>query len=327
MVFVTIIARADCLKDLGRLDEAAEAYEEGIAKARERNDQRTVAAGLGLLGTVRIGQGKYDEALAKHTESRKIFEGLGEPGSVAVAWHQIGRTYNEAGQYADAEQAYQKSLKINVQTVNRSNEAATLVSLGNLYDAMDRGENAVKFFQQAAEIYTELGDPGKEGLARSNAGASLIKLQRYDDARRELLRAIECGKQFGHAAELWKTFGILCDLEHALGNTVVAAAARQRAIQAYLACRRDGGENLSGSGQIFAMIAQGIRTGQSDDAREGLLQLSQRPDLPDSLKLLIHALQAVLRGARDPALAADPNLDYDDAAELLLLLESLAASL
>ncbi len=32
-------------------------------------------------------------------------------------------------------------------------------------------------------------------------------------------------------------------------------------------------------------------------------------------------LLAVLRGERDPALAADPELDYDDAAELLLLLE------
>ena len=38
---------------------------------------------------------------------------------------------------------------------------------------------------------------------------------------------------------------------------------------------------------------------------------------------MIPKLQAILRGDRNPALAADPDLDYDDAAELQLLLESL----
>jgi hypothetical protein len=34
-------------------------------------------------------------------------------------------------------------------------------------------------------------------------------------------------------------------------------------------------------------------------------------------------LQAILHGNRDPALTTDPALDYRDAAELLLLLETL----
>ena len=34
-------------------------------------------------------------------------------------------------------------------------------------------------------------------------------------------------------------------------------------------------------------------------------------------------LQAILRGERDSKLADDPNLDYDDAMELQLLLEKL----
>jgi tetratricopeptide (TPR) repeat protein len=235
-------------------------------------------------------------------------------------------TYREAGQYAAAEQAYQESLKIKAQMGNRSGEAATLNELGNLYDRMGRWENAVEFYRQSAEIRTVLGDVAKEGLVRSNAGASFIKLQRYDEARRELLRAIKCKEQFGHVAEPWKTFQVLCNLERAVGNTVAAEAARQQAIQAYLAYRRDGGENLSGGGRVFARIAEAIHTGQIDDAVEWLAQLSQRPDPPAYLKPLIPALQAVLRGERDPALAADPNLDYDDAAELQLLLESLASS-
>jgi hypothetical protein len=40
---------------------------------------------------------------------------------------------------------------------------------------------------------------------------------------------------------------------------------------------------------------------------------------------MIPKLLAVLRGERDPALADDPELDFDDAVELQLLLEALAA--
>ncbi|MCP4590563.1 MAG: hypothetical protein GY842_07455, partial [bacterium] len=46
-------------------------------------------------------------------------------------------------------------------------------------------------------------------------------------------------------------------------------------------------------------------------------------ELPGYLRPLIPALLAVVDGSRDPALAPDPDLDYDDAAEILLLLERL----
>ena len=69
----------------------------------------------------------------------------------------------------------------------------------------------------------------------------LIQLQRYDGARQELLRAIECNKLFGHAAEPWKTWSVLEDLENAVRDESAAAQARAQAKAAYLAYRRDGG--------------------------------------------------------------------------------------
>ena len=49
----------------------------------------------------------------------------------------------------------------------------------------------------------------------------------------------------------------------------------------------------------------------------------QKQMLHLSFKLMISKLQAILQGDRDPALADDPNLEYDDAVELKLLLEAL----
>lgn len=90
MVSWTITERADCLRNLGRLDEAAQTYEDAMVKDKELKDPRGVAAGSAALGTVRILQGKYDEALARLTVARKIAEDLGEPGNVAGSWNRIG---------------------------------------------------------------------------------------------------------------------------------------------------------------------------------------------------------------------------------------------
>ena len=58
--------------------------------AEQRDDQRSIAVGKGQLGTVRMLQQRYEEALAAYQEALKLFDALGEPGSVAVPWHQIG---------------------------------------------------------------------------------------------------------------------------------------------------------------------------------------------------------------------------------------------
>ncbi|MGD0774121.1 MAG: tetratricopeptide repeat protein [Candidatus Solibacter sp.] len=319
MANVALAEKANCLRDLGRYDEAAAAYEEAIRIGEELGDPRSIAAGKNQLATVRMLQERYPEALDLYHGVRNIFKQLGEPASVATIWHLIGMVHEKTGQYDVAEKAYQESLKLNVQTANRPGEASTLNQLGSLYSLVARREEAVRFGRQAAEVSMELKDLRGEGVTRSNIAGELITLKRYDEARQELLRAIECKKPFGHVAQPWKTFAILSNLERAVGNEPEARKARNQAMQAYLAYRRAGGESQTPGGQLCALVAR-----QPDAARGLLAKLRQSPDLPADLRALIPLLEAVLAGSRDPALAEDPSLDYDDAAELLLLIESLS---
>jgi tetratricopeptide (TPR) repeat protein len=247
---------------------------------------------------------------------------MGEPGSVAVLWHQIGIAHREAAQFEQAEQAYRQSLAIKVQQQNRAGEASSLGELGTLYDQMGRLEDAATFYRQAADIYARLQDKRNEGLDRSNLANTLIKLERYDEARRELHRAIECKKPFGHAAQPWMTWDILHDLEQATGNAHAAEAAREQAIGSYLAYRRAGGESQSNQAQLFARVFQAIQQGATTEA-EQYLDEWLKEDYPLWAKTLVAKLRAILRGDRDPALAADPNLSYTAAVELQLLLEAL----
>jgi tetratricopeptide (TPR) repeat protein len=327
MASVCLAEQGECLLYLGRLDEAAAAYEEKIQRAEQNEDTRQVAAGKAQLGSVRLQQRRYPEALAAYAEARQRFTALDEPGSVSICWHQTGMANQAAGQPQAAEDAYRQSLELEVRLGNVAVQAKTLVQLGNLYtNALDRPEDAAGFYRQAADKFVEGGDVASEGFARNNLADTLRKLLRLDEARQEILRAIECKAQFGHASEPWKSWAILADIETDSGNAAAAAEAKGKAIACYLAYRRDGGENHYPDGRISLAVTQSLRDGDPAQAANLLQQLAADPESAELLPF-IGALQAVVVGSRDPALADQPELDYTMAAEILLLIESLAAGM
>ncbi len=120
-------------------------------------------------------------------------------------------------------------------------------------------------------------------------------------------------------------WNILYDLEKASGNPQAAREARQQAVQAFLAYRRDGGENQSGGAQLCAAVLAAVQENKLDEIAQAIAQMLAEAE-QDYLKALLPKLQAILGGDRDPALAEDESLNYNTAAELMLLLEQLQAA-
>lgn len=343
MASACLTDEGDCLTDLGQIDAAAAKYQAAIEIAEGLDAPRQVAISRFQLGKVRLLQNRYEDAIQIFQQARATFEVLGEPRNVTVSWYQIGTVHAEAGKLEQAESAYQKSLAMNVQAGNKLGEAATRNQLGCLYHRMEgRQRDAVLFFRQAAEIYADPATVGPlgEGRARSNAANTLVALGRFGEARAELTRALECQRGFGPNAQRWKAWNILCNLETAEGNPTAAAAARRHAMAEYEKARRQGWQIAVGSGMELchnvSMIATSYRLGEQIPAdlrvhiprieaglRQQLKGYVGHPRAPAYLQALALKLLAILDGSRDPALAADPALDYDDAVELKLLLEQL----
>lgn len=280
-----------------------------------------MAVGKAQLGTVRLRQRRYADALAAYEDARRTFESLGEPGTIAGAWHQIGMAHQHAGQLQAAEDAYRRSLAIRVQLGDVAGQATTLIQLGNLYNQLGRLEEAAAFYRQAADRFKD--DRAKEGITRGNLADTLHKLGRLDEARQEIERAIVCRQGLGHAAEPWKTWGILYGIETDAGRLPEAQQARRQAIEAYRVYRRDGGENQDLNGQLCNTICQQVQAGQTVEAQELLRQLEAAPELPDRLRPLLPVLQAIVAGSRDTALAEVPEFSIYTAAEVLWLIERL----
>jgi len=319
MAAASISEGADCLCILSRLDDATEAYGEAIRLYEELGNIHGVAVCRGNMVNVRIAQRRYQEALDICAQARDTFGRLGEPLSVAISWHQAGIAHRFAGQYDMAEDACQQALAIYVRVGgDRSGEARTLNELGSIYHDMEKLEDAVKLYRQAANIYVELGDMMNEGKIRRNIANTLIKLHRYDESRQEVMRTIECNKPYGHAAEPWEAWAILHDLEKMIGDSKAVDAAKEEAIRSYMAYRQSGGE---GSG-LYMLVVQAIQKGNVTQLERELDQLSEETDDPQS-KVIISKLRAILGGDCDPSLADDPALDYRNAVELKLILECL----
>jgi tetratricopeptide (TPR) repeat protein len=317
-----IAERGDCLADLGRLDEAAQAYEEAIALGEARQDDSQVARVRLQLGTVRLLQRRLPEALAAYSEARERFTALSEPRSVAATWHQTGVTHQHAGNGEAAEDAYRKALAIEVQLGDLARQANTLGQLGILYaTVLGRPEDAVTHHRQSAERYAALDDVYNEGWRRSNLAETLRQLGRMTEARTEIERAIVCSRGLGHAAHPWTTWCVLGNIESADGRGAEALWAYKQARDAYLAYRRDGGDGNTATTALIAEIGRLLAAGDAAAANE-LLQQAPTDWFPP----LVAGLRALVAGVRDPSIADTPSLDFDDSAELLLLLESLKAA-
>ncbi|MEM6633262.1 MAG: tetratricopeptide repeat protein, partial [Bacteroidota bacterium] len=323
MLSISYTGLADCFTDLGRYKEAEENYKKAILLNEQAGRVRSVAVGKGQLGTLFLRQDNYGEAIDLYKEAQRIFEEIGDRQEVAVAYHQMGMTYEKMGQVNPAEDAYRKSLAIMVQIGNQSGEASTLNQLGILLDRQGKTEDSITFHKQAAEIFFELGDLAYEGRSRNNLAIRLVQLKRFEEARTEILRAIVCDTGLGHAAQPWKSYSILQDIEKGSQNPEAAQRAKEQARELYLSYRKDGGAPIYGGGKlaedIWALI-QAVKLQEGGKLLQGYLEDSE---LPEWLQVLVFKLQAILEGSRDPGLAADENLDYHDQAELLWFLENI----
>ena len=158
---------------------------------------------------------------------------------------------------------------------------------------------------------------------RNNIANSLRKLKRYDEARTEIIRAIECKSQVGLAAEPWTSFNILCQIEEATGDPTAARAAWVKARDAYLAYRRQGGYAQGGHAKLVEHVVGLVSQQKIGEIQSLFNQLANDPSADDSIKSLMQTIITILNGSRDKALGDDSALYYADAAEVLFLIERL----
>ncbi|MBK8536195.1 MAG: TIR domain-containing protein [Candidatus Competibacteraceae bacterium] len=323
MAAVAEAETGDCLADLRRLNDAATAYEAALAHTGLNRVNPMVAANQLQLGLVRQRQGRYAEAAVLYDTARQTFETLGTSEGAAQAWRQLGLARKLNGEMEAALYACRQALYRYEQQHNHAAMAEILSEIGHLHQALNQLEAAAQAYQRMADLCAQLNDGHGEEAGRNKLASILILLRRHDEARKELYRASECNLPESPTARNWAIRRGLRDVGQAVENPGIADQARQQSIQKYLAYRRAGGENTNPGARLCTQISPAIQRGETTALTARLHQIGASPNVPPTGKLLITKLCAILAGSRDPTLATDPELHYQYAAEIQLLLEEL----
>ncbi len=105
-----------------------------------------------------------------------------KPVQAAFLYNNLGLVYDNLGQKQEALRYYQQALAIRTEVGDRRGEGTTLNNLGAVYDALGQEQETLRYYQLALAISREVGDRGGEATTLSNTGALYFRQGRNDAA-------------------------------------------------------------------------------------------------------------------------------------------------
>ncbi len=105
-----------------------------------------------------------------------------ERPQVARIYNELGLVYDALDKKQEALSYYEQALVISREVGDRCGEGKTLNNLGGVYDALGKKQEALAYYEQALVISREVGDRGGEGTTLNNIGILYLEQARYDVA-------------------------------------------------------------------------------------------------------------------------------------------------
>ena len=147
------------------------------------------------MGDIEFAQRNYTEAAGRyqtalHYYSRdsvaKDFRMI-LPTKSAV-WAKCGSAYKNSSRVGDAVAAYERAIEV---SSSKKDKLSAHTSLGNLFQGFGENERAVKEYESAIDLATELGDDVSLGWNHGNLGNALLGLHLRDKALHHLFKALD----------------------------------------------------------------------------------------------------------------------------------------
>lgn len=241
---------------------------QSLAIFRELRDQREVTLTQGALCDTLVAIGDPHQALDLTSATLRYWQNAGDPYYEARAFFDMGLASSSLRDHAKAAAYFEQALALFRKLGERSREANTLGSLGNIHRRQGELEKAVQYYEQARLIQQEMGDQFNLPGTLNNLGIVYKTQGKFD-------KSIEAYQQ---ALKVWGEIKLRSGEALALGNLANLyiqqsqwSAARESAARA-LALAEEIGELriILGSRHALAMAAHG--EGKLEEARQQLEQ-------------------------------------------------------
>ena len=200
------------LSAAGKLDEAIEVLEAGLAAAGLSGNEAGAAQLLIPLARAEMLSGRVNEALVHASEAQAQFEKDGDLRALSGTARFLGDIYTTLDRTAEAVQTLELGLELAERVGNVEEIGGCLINLGLAHLAQGSFAQAIACNERAIAEFERIGHGAGRAIGYSNLAWALANSGDYDEAERYCEQAIELARSIGHllvAAETTDTMAFI----------------------------------------------------------------------------------------------------------------------
>lgn len=176
------------------LDSALYYYEKAVLELMH-SDSFLYARILNNMGILSTSLKDYDKAKELYDKSLDIYRKIGKEEKSSSIYSSIGSLMLDQGKLDSALIYYKKSKAIAENNYDSLAVMRALINTANVYYYQEKFEQALEFGKQASEYALAIGDSAEIAKSINNNAYSLMKLKRFDEAKKNIDSALEIAKR------------------------------------------------------------------------------------------------------------------------------------
>lgn len=208
-----LLSRGDVSRQMGRLQDAVQAYAEALVIYRRLGIKRLQSLTLNAMGEVARAIGEYEDAIGLLRRSLKLDQQINDRYRVGRKLSHLGLTYAEVGDTERALQHLRRAAEVNHQLGDRGGMQETLIGLAEVLLAAGATAEASDSLEEASKLASEGGSrfsAVRAKLVRADLALDAGELEEAVQSSRE---AIELARKAAmHGGEIQGTVRLALSL-------------------------------------------------------------------------------------------------------------------
>lgn len=289
---------------------------EALSFAQRNDDERSQAPIETSLGGVNDVLGEIAKSHQHFERARMLANRLGDTPTEGSALNNIGKLYNDVGDYQRALDYYLKALPLFADSPAR--RAIALNNIGVAYSSLAEPERALDYLRQSLAISKTGPDRNAESYTLSNIGFAYNRLLKYQEALDYYGQARAIQQKTGNRAQEAETLDLLGINYFDMGQPQRALEFHQQALEIQRATKNIRREAycLYNLGHVYRLLGQ---------LEKALEQFNQSLSILRSLNDLNTAALALTGRARTQQQRGNLSEARKDIEEALTLIETVRA--
>lgn len=183
-------------------DSALYLIEQALATDVSDKDERIYGHAYYLLGNINLVKGQYPNALEFYEKSLRIRQESGDSAKISDLYSNMGIAYARMDDQETYLSYLQKSLAIDREIGNEHMIAADYNNIGNVYLNTNEPEEAFNYYRKALEYSGNLSDSSLLYAIYGNLGNVYMQVEKYDSAMLYSQQAIQIAEYSRNKNEL-----------------------------------------------------------------------------------------------------------------------------